>query len=166
MPEPVVVRTGASVHSIDHFALNVPSISEAAHFFGAFGLEVSATGAEAQELDLRAADGHRWARILPASQKSLAWLSFNCFQKDLETIRAQVQAAGASIDASGTGTPSGPSGPSGGAGLSFNPASEVVLRCGCDACGVFPALLGLLPPLARTTTTTTTIATIAAPPPP
>ncbi|WP_454805377.1 VOC family protein [Paraburkholderia fungorum] len=98
MPEPVVVRTGASVHSIDHFALNVPSISEAAHFFSAFGLEVSATGTEAQELDLRAADGHRWARILPASQKSLAWLSFNCFEKDLETIRAQVQAAGASID--------------------------------------------------------------------
>jgi len=95
MAEPVVVRPGASVHSIDHFALNVPSVSEAERFFSAFGLDVTSLGSAREELELRAADGHRWARILPSSKKSLAYLSFNCFEDDLDDLRTQVLAAGA-----------------------------------------------------------------------
>ncbi|MGC2972054.1 VOC family protein [Paraburkholderia aspalathi] len=96
MAEPVVVSCGASVHSIDHFALNVPSVDDAERFFRAFGLDLTVTdNAGARELDIRAADGHRWARILPSSTKSLAWLSFNCFEEDLDALRNQVQAAGA-----------------------------------------------------------------------
>lgn len=84
--------TCAAVHSIDHYALNVPSLDEAARFFGAFGLdvgEVADTG-----LELRAADGHRWARILRDAAKSLAYLSFNCFERDLDTLKRQVGEAG------------------------------------------------------------------------
>ncbi len=88
----------ASIHSIDHFALNVPSIEQAEHFYRAFGLDVTRPGANGTELELRAADGHRWARVLAASKKSLAWLSFNCFEGDLDTIRAQVEAAGATLE--------------------------------------------------------------------
>ncbi|BAO90100.1 VOC family protein [Caballeronia cordobensis] len=100
MSGPAVAFACASVHSIDHFALNVPSLADAERFFRAFGLDVAAT---ASELELRAADGHRWARILPASGKSLAYLSFNCFEEDFAAIRNQVAAAGAKLLASPDG---------------------------------------------------------------
>jgi catechol 2,3-dioxygenase-like lactoylglutathione lyase family enzyme len=94
MSDQVVVSARAGVHSIDHFALNVPSIDDAARFYRAFGLDVAMAGPQASELELRAADGHRWARILPAASKCLAWLSFNCFEGDLDALRAQVEATG------------------------------------------------------------------------
>jgi catechol 2,3-dioxygenase-like lactoylglutathione lyase family enzyme len=98
MSNSAAARPAASVHSIDHFALNVPSVDEAERFFSAFGLDVTShNSGTARELELRAADGHRWARILPADRKSLAYLSFNCFADDLATIKSQVQANGASI---------------------------------------------------------------------
>jgi catechol 2,3-dioxygenase-like lactoylglutathione lyase family enzyme len=97
MADPVTVRTVASVHSIDHFALNVPSIDEAERFFSAFGLDVTSCGNEARELELRAADGHRWARVLPSSRKSLAYLSFSCFEADFAAIEAQLRASTAQI---------------------------------------------------------------------
>ncbi|WP_414449668.1 VOC family protein [Burkholderia sp. 22PA0099] len=89
----------AGVHSIDHFALNVPSIDEAERFFGAFGLAVTRAGTRADELEVRAADGWRWARVLPAARKSLAYLSFNCFDGDLDALREQARAAGARFTA-------------------------------------------------------------------
>jgi catechol 2,3-dioxygenase-like lactoylglutathione lyase family enzyme len=95
MVDPVGVRREPSVHSIDHFALNVPSICDAERFFRAFGLDVARAGADGRELELRATDGHRWARILPSTRKSLAYLSFNCFEGDLESIRVRSLAAGA-----------------------------------------------------------------------
>ncbi|BEU27910.1 VOC family protein [Paraburkholderia sp. 22B1P] len=85
----------ASVHSIDHFALNVPSIDEAAHFYRSFGLRVETAGERRQELALYAADGHRWARILPAARKSLAYLSFNCFGADFDALYTRIADAGA-----------------------------------------------------------------------
>ncbi|WP_158935609.1 VOC family protein [Burkholderia sp. S171] len=97
MVELPIARPDASVHSIDHYALYVPSIPEAERFFSAFGLDVSHCGQHAQELELRAADGWRWARVLPSSSKSLAYLSFGCFDGDLEPIRCQVAAAGARL---------------------------------------------------------------------
>ena len=88
----------ASVHSIDHFALNVPSISDAERFFSAFGLDVTQAADHAHERELRAADGHRWVRLLPSTAKSLAYLSFNCYAEDLDTLREQVARAGAEIE--------------------------------------------------------------------
>jgi catechol 2,3-dioxygenase-like lactoylglutathione lyase family enzyme len=89
----------AAVHSVDHFALNVPSIDEARRFYSAFGLDVRdiVDGPDTQ-LELRALDGHRWARILPAASKSLAYLSFNCFEGDLETLDRQVRESGGRVD--------------------------------------------------------------------
>lgn len=57
------------VHSIDHFALFVPSLTEAEYFYNSFGLNIAKKEAG---LTLGAADGHTWAHILPAEQKSLA----------------------------------------------------------------------------------------------
>lgn len=93
MTESGVVRARVGVHSIDHFALNVPSVADAERFFSAFGLDVTRIGSHAEELELRAADGWRWGRVLPGAGKSLAYLSFNCFENDLEAIRKQVLAA-------------------------------------------------------------------------
>ncbi|WP_144139368.1 VOC family protein [Paraburkholderia sp. BCC1884] len=96
MTDLAAARAVAGVHSIDHFALDVPCVDEAERFFSAFGLEVASRGTgDARELELRAADGHRWGRVLPAARKSLAYLSFNCFESDLPAIRSQVEASGA-----------------------------------------------------------------------
>lgn len=90
--------SGAAVHSIDHFALNVPDLAEARHFFSAFGLEV---GEADDSLDIRAGDGHRWARVLPAANKSLAYLRFNCYEGDLPAIGNMARDAGASFEVRG-----------------------------------------------------------------
>ncbi|QHE92553.1 metapyrocatechase [Pandoraea fibrosis] len=84
-----------AVHSIDHFALNVPSLAQAQHFFTTFGLDVRDAIAPERGLDLYATDGHRWARLLPAAGKSLAYLQFHCFAEDFDALRAQVAQAGA-----------------------------------------------------------------------
>ncbi|AET95603.1 VOC family protein [Caballeronia zhejiangensis] len=80
------------VHSIDHFALEVPDLSAAKVFFGAFGLAVDET---IDGLELRAsASDHVWARVLKGSRKQLAYLSLNCFGDDLAALTAQVETAG------------------------------------------------------------------------
>lgn len=83
----------AGVHSIDHFALIVPDLNQAAQFCASFGLDVER---RAEALSLRAAgDDHVWARILPGDRKQLAYLSFNCYEADLEQLRLRVESAGA-----------------------------------------------------------------------
>nr|AMK59320.1 catechol 2,3-dioxygenase [uncultured bacterium UPO52_UPO55_UPO58_UPO72] len=95
MREAIMGITSRGVHSIDHYALYVPSLQQARHFFEHFGLDVQ--GSEAW-LDISAADGHRWARILPGPGKSLAWISFNCFEDDFATLREQVERSGALLE--------------------------------------------------------------------
>jgi catechol 2,3-dioxygenase-like lactoylglutathione lyase family enzyme len=98
MGEPTGSCADASVHSIDHFALNVPSVDDAARFFTTFGLQVVPDAEQKETLIIRAADGHCWARVLPSSSKSLAYLSFNCFENDLDRIRDQVTSSGATLE--------------------------------------------------------------------
>jgi catechol 2,3-dioxygenase-like lactoylglutathione lyase family enzyme len=86
-----VMSVSPGVHSIDHYALNVPSLDEASQFFENFGLDVQR---EPNQLLLRAADGHVWAKILPAPSKSLAYLSFNCYERDYGALREQIEVAG------------------------------------------------------------------------
>ncbi|MBN3815835.1 metapyrocatechase [Paraburkholderia sp. Se-20369] len=108
MSEFNAMQPRAAVHSIDHFALDVPSIADAERFFSAFGLSVTCIGEPGDALDLHAGDGHRWARILPSDRKRLAYLCFNCFDADLAVLREQVEASGAIIEPSATGCdPSG-----------------------------------------------------------
>ncbi len=93
-----VAESGSAVHSIGHFALNVPSIDDARRFYQAFGLDVRDVGDGPEaHLELRALDGYRWARILPAPSKSLAYLSFSCFENDLDALSRQVRDAGGSF---------------------------------------------------------------------
>ena len=85
----------ASIHSIDHFALNLPDLAGAERFTSTVGLDVRRIG---DELQLRAAGGdHVWGRVLPGDRKSLAYLSLGCYEKDLEALRKQASAAGAEL---------------------------------------------------------------------
>ena len=86
-------RDRAGVHSIDHFALEVPELNAAQAFFDAFGLRVT-TGSAGLDLYASGSD-HRWGRILPGKRKRLAYLAFNCYVGDFESIGEQVKAAGA-----------------------------------------------------------------------
>ena len=52
--------TTRGVHSIDHYALHVPSLAQAWHFFEHFGLSVREHDGQ---LDIHAADGHRLSLI-------------------------------------------------------------------------------------------------------
>ncbi|HEU0231137.1 MAG TPA: VOC family protein, partial [Burkholderiaceae bacterium] len=62
-------------------------------FVTAFGLRASRDG---DEIELRATGSdHRWARILPSGAKSLAYLSFNCYDTDFPIILNQLKACGA-----------------------------------------------------------------------
>jgi catechol 2,3-dioxygenase-like lactoylglutathione lyase family enzyme len=82
-----------AIHSIDHFALIVPSVPEAANFFSAFGLQVSATQ---EGLWLRAsASDHVWATILPGDSRHLGYLTLNCYEHDFDALVLQATEAGA-----------------------------------------------------------------------
>lgn len=80
------------IHSIDHFALDVPSLADAAHFLSAFGFEVQA---QPRQLLVRTQGGTQvWARVSEGARKQLAYLSFNCFADDFGPLRDQILAAG------------------------------------------------------------------------
>lgn len=80
----------AAVHAIDHYALAVPDLDVAQHFFSNFGLRVERTGSE---LALRAADSdHVWARILQGSSKHLAYLTLNCSEAEYAPLAARIAA--------------------------------------------------------------------------
>jgi catechol 2,3-dioxygenase-like lactoylglutathione lyase family enzyme len=81
------------IHSIDHFALEVPELPQARRFLDAFGLRLEDVDGA---INVRAAgSAHCWARILPGPCKRLAYLSLNCYPEELEPLRAQAIAAGA-----------------------------------------------------------------------
>src|SRR3954467_3107030 len=81
------------VHSIDHFALEIPDLALARRFYETFGLRVEQKG---EGLDIHAsASPHRWGRLLPGTRKRLAYMAFNCHADDLEALREQARAAGA-----------------------------------------------------------------------
>ncbi len=81
------------IHSIDHFALEVPSLPQAQDFFGRFGLEVSSPGAG--QLELRTfGNPHVWGCIREGESKRLAYLSLHCYANEYEPLVAQIHALG------------------------------------------------------------------------
>lgn len=88
------MAVGVGVHSIDHFALTVPDLVVAKHFYMAFGLDVSEDNGR---LLIKAADGHLWGIVEHGEHKALRYLSFNCFDSDLPLIRRQLNEAGARV---------------------------------------------------------------------
>lgn len=80
------------VHSIDHFALQVPDLEEARRFYTLFGLEVRDRG---EALELYAKDNpHRWALITRGNGKRLRYLSFGIYADDLEAFKNHLDRRG------------------------------------------------------------------------
>lgn len=81
------------IHSVDHFALEVPSLEEAHRFFTAFGLRVDEEGGH---LCLRTdASDHVWGRLYPGPCKRLAYLSVSTYPNEYKALVEQALAAGA-----------------------------------------------------------------------
>lgn len=79
------------VHSIGHFALSVPDLNQARHFYTEFGLDVRDTS---NGLALYTyGHTHRWAVIRPGSKKRLQYVSFLTYPADIsfwqDHLRAQ-----------------------------------------------------------------------------
>ena len=69
------------VHSLDHFAMTVPSLDEAKRFYGTFGLDVRD---EPQGLGVYTfGHPHRWALLREGPHKKLDYLSFGAFADDM-----------------------------------------------------------------------------------
>lgn len=83
------------VHSIDHFALEVPDLKAAEDFYGKFGLNVTEDGGN---LHLTA-DGsdHRWGSMTEGNRKQLHHVSFNCFEEDLEPLKRRAERHGVKL---------------------------------------------------------------------
>jgi catechol 2,3-dioxygenase-like lactoylglutathione lyase family enzyme len=90
----VARRAGVlAVHSLDHFAIEVPDLEEARRFYEAFGLVVRE---ESGGLGLYT-DGHPhcWAFISQGSAKRLSYLSFGVFADDYPRFREHLTRIGA-----------------------------------------------------------------------
>ncbi len=89
-------RPGATaIHSLSRFVTTVPDLDAAERFHRAFGLDVRRDG---DRLDLHTFGGPPtpWASIHAApGPKKLQFLSFACYEGDLDAIAAQAAAAGA-----------------------------------------------------------------------
>lgn len=95
------------VHSIDHFALEVPDLEDARTFYSLFGLDVRDKDG-ALELYTKS-NGHRWAVITQGPHgKKLRYLSFGVYEDEVDAFRAHLDACGVSfIDAPVGADPSG-----------------------------------------------------------
>lgn len=83
------------IHSVDHFALEVPSLEDAEKFFSTFGLRVTRQSNPAH-LELRAsASDHVWGRIFSGPSKKMAYLSLRCYANELDGLLEQLKAKGA-----------------------------------------------------------------------
>jgi catechol 2,3-dioxygenase-like lactoylglutathione lyase family enzyme len=99
-------RVGAlGVHSIDHFAVQVPDLAEAQAFYEAFGLDVRA---ENSGLGLYTR-GHDqcWAHFSSGPVKQLRYLSFGIFAEDEAALAAHLDASGATRIDPLSGAPAG-----------------------------------------------------------
>jgi len=86
-------RPGAlGVHSVDHFAFNVPDLKVAEHFFTNFGLEVRETGSRLELYTV--GNPHRWASIGQAARKALSYLSLGVFEEDFGRFKANFERLG------------------------------------------------------------------------
>lgn len=92
-PDGATRRDGVlGVHSLDHFALDVPDLAAARGFYDAFGLDPRAQGGA---LQLHAgARGHRWASLGEGPRRALRHLSFGAFADDLPRFAERLDRLG------------------------------------------------------------------------
>jgi catechol 2,3-dioxygenase-like lactoylglutathione lyase family enzyme len=80
------------IHSLDHVRLVVPSLGDAAHFYGSFGLELQPDG---NGIGVFAGgQPHRWVALAEGARKQLGHISFGAFEEDLPRFAARLQEAG------------------------------------------------------------------------
>lgn len=92
--EPARRANALGVHSIDHFAIEVPDLAEARSFYGSFGLDVRE---EDGALGLYTfGHSHRWGSVTGgAPAKRLRYLSFGAFGDEIDALAARIDAVGA-----------------------------------------------------------------------
>jgi len=74
------------VHSLEQYALTVPDLDEARHFYDAFGLVVEEEGGYALALRTDQAP-HIWARLIKGPAKRLTYLRFGAYASDMTGLR-------------------------------------------------------------------------------
>jgi len=85
-------KAARGIHSIDHFALRVPDLAAAKHFYEAFGLQ--ATERDGVLWLQTPGTNHVWAQIYAGGAKQLAYLCLNCYASDFPDIVEQIHTAG------------------------------------------------------------------------
>lgn len=85
-------RNVLGVHSIDHFAVEVPDLAEAKRFYELFGLDVRAKDATL-ELYTKG-NPHRWAVFTEGEAKRLRYLAFGIYEDEMDAFRAHLDAQG------------------------------------------------------------------------
>lgn len=77
------------VHSLDHFAMEVPDLRVAADYFANFGLDVRERG---KFLELRTyGNDHTWGVLVEGRRKHLHHISFGCFADDLTRFKTRLE---------------------------------------------------------------------------
>lgn len=85
-------RDALGAHSLDHFALEIPDMEKARHFYTAFGLLVLE---RSDSLHLHThTDGHCWGVLRHGPRKRLLYLSFGCYRDELARFRRRLRELG------------------------------------------------------------------------
>lgn len=80
------------IHSLDHFAYDLPDLDEAAQFYTDFGLDVRREG---DLLELYTfGNPHCWAKITQGPTKKLRYVSFGAYEQDLPEFERRIEQAG------------------------------------------------------------------------
>ena len=83
------------VHSLDHFALQIPDLAEGALFYERFGLTVTSGGSE---FGIAASDSpHRWGRLIAGPKKQLRYLSFGAYAEDMPVLSERIKRRGVAL---------------------------------------------------------------------
>ena len=90
---PPMRRPGVlGIHSIDHFAIQVPDLEVARSFYDDFGLDVREEG---NELGLYVqGQAHRCARVTAGAAKRLSYISFGAYADDMPRFEQRLQELG------------------------------------------------------------------------
>lgn len=79
------------IHSLDHFAYDLPDLDEAEQFYTDFGLDVRR---ENGRLELYTfGNSHCWARITHGPAKKLRYVSFGAYEQDLPEFEKRIERA-------------------------------------------------------------------------
>ena len=83
------------IHSLDHFSLTVPDMTDAEKFYKAFGLQLHVKG---NQLELACeGDDHRWGKLTEGGAKKLKYISFAAFEEDFQPLKKRIEGEGVKL---------------------------------------------------------------------